>query len=318
MLAKLKIVVSDTGFELMFEMSQLRCFVAVAEHLHFGQAAQHLNMTQPPLSRQIQLLEREVGVPLLERNSRAVRLTPAGRVFLPEAQRILRLSESAMRWTQRVWRGEAGTLRIGFTAASGYGMLPDLMLKLKALMPDVDIVLREMVSAAQIEALNSGILDIGFIRPPVDTRRFAFREYLSEPLIAALPAGHRLLEKSDIALADLDEQPFIMYSPDAARYFHDILTALFDQAQIAPRIAHQVGQMHSMLALVDAGFGMALVPEVAARLRFPNVVFRPMPSITEWPAKLNLIWRPDNENPALARFVESIDGIRLDANLPIF
>ena len=109
-----------------------------------------------------------------------------------------------------------------------------------------------------------------------------------------------------------------MYSPDAARYFHDILTALFDQAQIAPRIAHQVGQMHSMLALVDAGFGMALVPEVAARLRFPNVVFRPMPSITEWPAKLNLIWRPDNENPALACFVESIDGIRLDAKPPIF
>lgn len=263
-------------------------------------------MTQPPLSRQIQLLEREVGVPLLERNSRAVRLTPAGRVFLPEARRILRLSESAMRWTRRVWHGSAGTLRIGFTAASGYGVLPDLMLRMQDMMPDVDVVLREMVSSAQIEALNSGILDIGFIRPPVDTRKFSFHEYLTEPFVAAIPSGHALSDKAQIDLGDIHDKPFVMYSPDAARYFHDILTALFDQAQIAPRIVHQVGQMHSMLALADAGFGMALVPETATRLRFPNILFRPIPAIADWPAKLNLIWRTENENPALARFLEGI------------
>lgn len=135
----------------------------------------------------------------------------------------------------------------------------------------------------------------------------AFREYLSEPLIAAIPVGNDLLLKSEVVISDIDDQPFIMYSPDAARYFLDIITALFDQSQIAPRVAHQIGQMHSMLALVDAGFGMALVPEVASRLRFPNVAFRPIPSIAQWPAKLNLIWREDNENPALKRFMDSMN-----------
>jgi DNA-binding transcriptional LysR family regulator len=293
----------------MFELSQLRCFVAVAEYLHFGQAAAHLGMTQPPLSRQIQLLEHEIGTSLFERSSRSVRITPAGRVFLPEAQRILRLSESARRWTQRVWRGEAGTLRIGFTAASGYGMLPDLMLRMRDAMPDVDVVLREMVTSAQVEALGSEVLDIGFVRPPVDLRKFAFTEYLTEPLIAAMPADDPLAAQEAVGLQDLQEKPFLMYSPDAARYFHDLLSALFARAQITPRIVHQVGQMHSMLALVDAGFGVAMVPEAAARLRFPNVVFRPMPEIADWTSKLNLIWRPENENPALARFLETcVDG----------
>jgi DNA-binding transcriptional LysR family regulator len=302
----------DTDLGLMFELSQLRCFVAVADHLHFGQAAAHLNMTQPPLSRQVQLLEREVGAPLLERNSRSVRLTPAGRVFLPEARRILRLSESAMRWTRRVWHGEAGTLRIGFTAASGYGMLADLMLRVRDAMPDVDVVLREMVTSQQVEALGSDLLDIGFVRPPVDTRKFAFREYLSERLIAAIPADDPLAGCDDIALGDLQDRPFIMYSPDAARYFHDLLTTIFAQHQIAPHIVHQVGQMHSMLALVDAGFGVALLPEAAARLRFPRVVFRPVPAIRDWSAKVSLIWRPDNENPAIARFLATCIDERSD------
>lgn len=288
----------------MFELSQLRCFVAVAEYLHFGQAATHLGMTQPPLSRQIQLLEREVGVQLLERSSRSVRLTPAGRVFLPEAQRILRLSESARRWTRRVWRGEAGTLRIGFTASSGYGMLPDLMLTLRAAMPDVDIVLREMVTSAQVEALGSGILDVGFVRPPVDRRKFASTEHVSESFVTALAATDPLAAATSIDLRDIHDRPFIFYSPDVSRYFHDLLSSTFAQAQIMPRIVQQVGQMHSMLALVDAGFGMAMLPEAAARLRFPNVVFRPMTGLATLTAKLNCIWQQENENPALARFLE--------------
>lgn len=289
----------------MFELSQLRCFVAVAETLHFGQAATQLNMTQPPLSRQVQLLEREVGATLLERNSRSVRLTPAGRVFLPEARRILRLSESAIRWTQRVWRGEGGTLRIGFTAASGYGMLPDLMMRMRDAMPEVDVVLREMVTSAQIEALASGVLDIGFVRPPVNLRQFQSREYLAEPFVAAVPADSALATKDVIGLADLDDVPFIMFSPDAARYFHDLLVAAFDRAEVLPRIVHQVGQMHSMLALVDAGFGSALVPEAATRLRFPNVEFREASLDATTVARMNLIWRADYENPALGRFLQT-------------
>jgi DNA-binding transcriptional LysR family regulator len=305
MFAKPKNVSIDTGLASMFELSQLRCFVAVAETLHFGRAAAHLNMTQPPLSRQIQLLEREVGTTLLERSSRAVRLTPAGRVFLPEARRILRLSESAIRWTQRVWRGEAGTLRIGFTAASGYGFLPDLMVHMRDTMPEVDVVLREMVTSAQVEALASGVLDVGFVRPPVDLRQFRGRDLDQEPFVVAIPAGMPLAERESIELKDLDGAPFIMFSPDAARYFHDLLMAAFDRAQVLPRIVHQVGQMHSMLALVDAGFGCALVCEAATRLRFPNVEFRPIKLDPTTVSKLSLMWRPENDNPVLSRFLET-------------
>ncbi|WBO20728.1 LysR family transcriptional regulator [Sphingomonas abietis] len=292
----------------MFEMSQLRCFVAVAEQLHFGHAAASLNMTQPPLSRQIQLLERAVGAPLLERSSRSVRLTPAGRVFLPEARRILRLSESAIRWTQRVWRGEAGTLRIGFTAASGYGMLPDLMSRMRDAMPDVDVVLREMVTSAQVEALAGGMLDVGFVRPPVDLRRFSSRTYLVEKFVLAVPAGHALDGRSSVDITTLHDQPFIMFSPDAARYFHDILTDLFDRTRIQPRVVHQVGQMHSMLGLVDAGFGVAILPEAATRLHFRHVEYRPIHADVEIDARLELIWMADNDNPALARFLDMTEA----------
>lgn len=290
----------------MFELSQLRCFVAVAEQLHFGHAAAQLNMTQPPLSRQIQLLERAVGAPLLERNSRSVKLTPAGRVFLPEARRILRLSESAVRWTQRVWRGEAGTLRIGFTAASGYGMLPDLMTRMRDLMPDVDVVLREMVTSAQVEALADGLLDVGFVRPPVNFRQFASFTYLVEKMVVAVPREGAFTARSPVEVTALHDQPFIMFSPDAARYFHDLLTELFDRARIRPKVVHQVGQMHSMLALVDAGFGMALVPEAAARLQFPRVQYLPLATEHEISTRLELIWSRDNDNPALQTFTSSL------------
>ncbi len=287
----------------MFGLHQLRCFVAVADHLHFGQAASQLNMTQPPLSRQIQLLEREIGVPLFDRTSRSVRLTPAGRVFLPEAKRILRLSESAMKWTRRVWRGEAGTLRIGFTAASGYGMLPGLIRQLRGIMPNVDLVLREMVTRLQIEALDSGVLDLGFMRPSVDLRRFAVREHATEAMVVALPAGEATTAPPALPVSDLQDRPFIMYSPDNALYFHDLVTALLDEHQVQPKVVEQVGQIHSMLALVDAGFGAALVPETAARLHFPAVAFRPLADGASPPVRLNAVWRDENDNPALARFL---------------
>lgn len=287
----------------MFEFHQLRCFVAVAEHLHFGQAAAQLNMTQPPLSRQIQLLERAVGVTLFDRTSRSVRLTPAGRVFLPEAKRILRLADSALKWTRRVWRGEAGTLRIGFTAASGYGMLPALIRRVRAIMPDIDLVLREMVTRVQIEALDSGVLDLGFMRPSAECRRFTVRDHATEAMVVALPAADAACTSAPMPLARLEGRPFIMYSPDNALYFHDLVTILLDEHRVQPLVVEQVGQIHSMLALVDAGFGAALVPETAARLHFPGVAFRPLADGASPVVQTNVVWRPGNDNPALARFL---------------
>ena len=152
----------------MFELSQLRCFVAVAEELHFGRAAERLHMTQPPLSRQVRLLEHQVGTELLERNSRSVRLTAAGRSFLPDAARILRLADEAAATARRVATGAAGALAIGFTATVGYGQLPALVSAVRAASPGVRLTLKEMVSGAQLAALDAREIDVGLLRPPVE------------------------------------------------------------------------------------------------------------------------------------------------------
>ena len=151
----------------MFELSQVRCFVAVAEELHFGRAAARLNMTQPPLSRQIQILERILGVKLLQRGNRLVKLTPAGQSFLTEARLILKLTESAALLARRVAEGKAGSVNIGFTAASSYSYVPELVAACRQQLPDVELILKEMVSGDQLKRLGAGEIDIGLLRPPI-------------------------------------------------------------------------------------------------------------------------------------------------------
>ncbi len=181
----------------MFELSQVRCFVAVAEELHFGRAAARLNMTQPPLSRQIQILERILGVTLLQRGNRLVRLTPAGQSFLTEARQILKLTESAALLARRVAEGKAGSVNIGFTAASAYSYVPELVAACRQQMPDVELILKEMVSGDQLKRLGSGEIDIGLLRPPIPRSGLQSFRVKSEPMIAAVPAGHRLAESHD-------------------------------------------------------------------------------------------------------------------------
>ena len=151
----------------MFSLNRLSCFIAVAEELHFGRAAERLHMTQPPLSRQIQQLESEVGVQLIDRTSRSVTLTAAGSAFLPEARRILDLAEGALLTVRRVPTGDLGTVVVGFTGASAHAVLPQLLDATREKLPDVKLVLREMVSAAQMESLAVGDLDLGLARPPL-------------------------------------------------------------------------------------------------------------------------------------------------------
>lgn len=288
----------------MFELSQLRCFVAAAEELHFGRAAQRLNMTQPPLSRQVQLLERILGVTLLDRTSRSVRLTPAGRAFLLEARRILRLAESAALATRRIASGDAGRIAVGFTAASGYSFLPRMIQLAKTRLPNVDLTLREMVSGEQIEALLTGRIDVGLVRPPMNRLEFDKLPVVTEPLVAALPSGDPRLDQATLTPADFDGKPFIMYAPEGAQYFHNMLVSMFDGAGVSPTYVQHMSQIHSMLALVHAGLGAAMVPEAAMRLHFDDVHFRPVATKPERPVELFMAWRRDNDNPTLAPLLE--------------
>ena len=287
----------------MFDFSQLRCFAAVAEELHFGRAAARLNMTQPPLSRQIQVLERVLDVQLLERTSRTVRLTAAGRSFLPEAQRILRLAETATHVTRQVAAGRAGVLKFGFTAASAYDFLPRLVTALRRALPDVTLALREMVSKDQIEDLLAGRIDAALVRPPVTHPDLIAVRALAEPLVVALPAGNPLALRDRLTPADLGREPLIGYAPNEARYFHDLVLGLLAEAEIQPPMVQQLTQIHSILALVRAALGIALVPAAAERLRFEGVVFRPLALPAPRPVELLLAWRRDADDPLIARLV---------------
>jgi DNA-binding transcriptional LysR family regulator len=290
----------------LIEFQQLRCFVAVAEELHFGRAAARVNMTQPPLSRHIQLLERAVGVKLLDRTSRLVELTPAGRVFLPEARRILRLVESAALTTRRTASGESGTVNMGFTAVSGYSLLPRLVGLCTARLPNVNLLLKEMVTSEQTEALLTGRIDVGLLRPPIDRPEFKKFPILTEPLAAALPFGDARLQKAVLVPSDFDKQPFIMYSLEGAKYFHDMLVRLFDAHSVSPSYVQYLSQIHSILGLVQSGLGAALVPEAATSLHFEGVHFRPIRTKTPHSVELYFVWHRDNDNPALEPLIDFV------------
>lgn len=288
----------------MFDLNQLRCFVAVAEELHFGRAAARLNMTQPPLSRQVQILERILDVALFERTSRSVRLTPAGQSFLVEARRLLKQAEGAALLARRVAAGRAGAIGIGFTATSAHSCLPDLVAACRRQLPDVTLVLREMVSGDQVEALGNGQIDAGLLRPPVVQAGTASFRVAEERLMAALPEDHPLARAPSLSLRDFAGEPFIMYAPYEARYFHDLVIELFARSGLLPDYVQHLSQIHSILALVRAGLGVSIVPEAALHLYSRGVVLRPLDLASPRSAELYIAWRQDNDNPLLPAILD--------------
>lgn len=283
----------------MIEMSQLRCFVAVAEELHFGRGAARLNMTQPPVSRHIQVLERIIGVQLFDRSNRAVRLTPAGKNFLIEARKIMRLSQDAALTARRIASGETGSVSIGFTAASGYSFLPQLVASAQTQLPNVNLVLSEQVTADQIESLTSGKIDLGLLRAKLNVNGIMRRRVLSEKLVAAVHVSDERAKGDEVRLEDFSLRPLIMYTPDNAGYFHDMLVREFERRAIEPVFTQYMSQIHSMLSLVQANLGAAIVPESAQVLKFENVAFKPLAEPFSRSAELYLVWKEDNDNPCL-------------------
>ncbi|MFF3437966.1 LysR family transcriptional regulator [Streptosporangium sp. NPDC002721] len=289
-----------------YTLEQLRGLVAVAEELHFGRAAMRLRMTQPPLSRQIQKLEASVGVQLLERDNRRVALTPAGEAFLGEARRILAIAEAAPDLAQRVHSGSRGLIRLGFTAASTFGMLGGLLDQLERKLPEVRVELSEMVTREQVAALAGGDLDLGLARPPFDSELFDSRLLHREALLLAVPAGHALtgLDRPVVA-GDLAGEPLIFHSQQKARYFYDLVVSMVPLTQ--ERVIHSVSQVLTMLWLVSAGRGVAFVPASAALLHIPDVAYVPIATHVPEPVELHLLWSRHSHNPALGRVLAVLD-----------
>lgn len=282
------------------DLRRLRYFVAVAEELHFGRAAQRLNLSQPPLSVQIRTLERDIGTPLLIRSQRRVSLTEAGRVLLDEARRLIRQADAALLHTRRAARGEIGQLAIGFVSTADYSILPPLVRRFRLTRPEVALTLRELTGDRQQALLLAGELDLGLSIAPSRMRGLTTRPVLREPLIAALPATHRLARTPRrIGARHLADEGFILFPRELAPSLYDLSIAVCQRAQFTPRLAQEAVQMQTILGLVAAGLGVALVPACMATLGRPDVRYRPLEppgAIVETAA----VWRPDNVSAALA------------------
>ncbi|VTU33143.1 Hca operon transcriptional activator [Variovorax sp. PBS-H4] len=288
----------------MIQFSQVRCFVAVAQELHFGRAAKRLHMTQPPLSRQIQQLEHALGVVLLERDRRQVRLTAAGRAFLPEADHLMRVAEAASLTAQRATSGTVGSVRLGYVPGISCTLLPPLVAALSRDFPDVDTDLRELSTHEQVDALRSDRLDLGLVRMPWARGEFDTCCLVREAFIAAVPAGHLLASRERLSIGDLHRQPMLMFHPAQGGYFYELLVRLFESEGVSPRYLQYARQAYSMIGLVSAGMGVALMPTSNAMLGLPGVVFLPIDLPTAPVAELHLIWR--KIDPVDAPAVEAI------------
>jgi DNA-binding transcriptional LysR family regulator len=295
----------------MISLDQVRGFVAVAEELHFGRAAERLNMTQPPLSRQIQRLESEIGVQLLERTPRAVQLTSAGQAFLEDARRLLRLAEAAPDSARRVADGWSGSLSIGFTASWAYRLLGDFLKHMSVSLPGVNLELTELATAQQLEGLLNGDLDLGFARPPFDAALFESMLVEHESLAVVAPLGHHLLRlRRPLTADDLAGEDFIMHSPTNAQYFYGLTAAVLAGRHVVA--AHNVSQLLTMMLLVAARRGIALVPQSAERLAIDGLAFAELADPPE--VELHAVWPRGARNPILPRVRNLLERMLEDAN----
>jgi len=289
----------------MFELKQLHSFLVLAEELHFGRAAKRLHMTQSPLSRQIQLLEHTLQWPLFKRDNRNVQLTPAGLAFRQEAKQILALAENAVTVVRHHSHGRAGRLRMGFTAGSSYRHLPRLLSFASLELTELEIVLQEMVTTQQMDALDAHQIDVGLGRQPPNAPEIEGILIARERMLLAIPMAHPLAQKTTLRLEDLRGEPMITFSPQDGFYFYALIDSIFRQNNLQPTYVQHVSQIHSILALVSAGLGVAFVPETAEALHFDGVVLRRvrMPAVF---ADLYLLWSRSNTNPATKVFIQLI------------
>jgi DNA-binding transcriptional LysR family regulator len=287
------------------ELRHLRYFAVLAEELHFGRAARRLSISQPPLSVAIRQLEESVGARLFERNSKEVRLTPAGAALLASTRLLLRQAEEAALQARDVAQGSAGRLRIGFVGAMLYRGLPQALTRFQTQHPAVRITLAELNSGEQIAELLQDRLDLGFVhtsRMPAELRHALL---MSEPFVACLPVGHRLARRRSVAIASLRNEPFVLFSRNASPDYHERILGICAGAGFNPEVRHEVRHWLSVVSLVGQGMGVALVPSALRRTALRGAVFRPL---EEEVARSDTfcVWRDGPENAVVQGFLRAV------------
>lgn len=283
-----------------FDLRHLRCFLAVAEEGHFGRAATRLAMTQPPLSVAIQQLEDTVGVRLIDRTSRGLRLTAAGEALLPQARAVLAAAAEAALTAREIGRGARGRLRIGFVGSLMFGGLPQWLQQFQEGNPGIEVALVELNSQEQLHALGRGELDAGFVlarRVPSTLQVVTVHE---APFVACLPTGHAAASASRLSLARLCDEPFVLFSRQVSPDYHARIIEACAEAGFDPKVRHELRHWLSVVALVSQGMGVAIVPEPLKRSGMAGVVFRPLTG-TKVMSTLQCVWpQGPASSPALA------------------
>jgi DNA-binding transcriptional LysR family regulator len=256
------------------ELRLVRYFVAVAEELHFGRAAQRLRMAQPGLSQQIKSLEHLLGVRLLERTSRQVRLTAAGELLLQEGRRLVAQAERVTDLVRRAGLGQLGTVAVAAIGSATYDVVPRLLREHRRRFPDVEVVLREMSTPAQVQALRGGEVDVGFLRLPADTAGLLAHTVREDRMALMLPDAHPLARKSRIRVRDLAREPLILFPAAPRPSWADTVVAACREAGFEPIVAQEAMESATVVSFVAAGVGVALVPEGLKVLARPGVAFR--------------------------------------------
>ncbi|MBD2020890.1 LysR family transcriptional regulator [Leptolyngbya sp. FACHB-36] len=283
------------------ELRHLHYFIAVAEELNFSRAADRLHMAQPPLSQQIRQLEQELGFQVFHRTKRRVQLTEAGQAFLVEARQVLQHLDQAVQTGRQASRGEVGQLAIGFVSSTAYNILPPILQSFRRQVPDVTLELRELTTREQLQALLEGKLDIGFVRPPVEEPELATAVIFREPLMVALPEFHALQKRAKVPVRSLSNEPFILFPRAIAPGLYDPIISLCLQAGFSPRVVQEAIQMQTIVSLVAAEMGVAIVPLSLRNLQRQGVIYKPLQESTPM-VEIVMIWRK-TPTPIVQRFL---------------
>lgn len=286
------------------DLRSLQCFVSVAEELNFAKAARRLNLSQPPLTKRIKLLEEQLGVVLFERTTRSVRLTAAGSVLLREARRLFEHSIAMQRAVQHVNPAGAGTLRIGFVNTAFLSVILPHLPKLTARLGAVEYTWSELTAPEQVVALRHMQLDLAFVHTPLEYPGLSGRVLLKERFVAALSTGHRLANRQSIRLHELAGETFAFFPREIAPQYHDMVLMACNRAGFAPQVQHQTRNFLALIMLPASGCGVSVVPASAARLSIPGLKLVPIES-NVLRSDLVMLWNPANTAPMLLRALEA-------------
>jgi LysR family transcriptional regulator, benzoate and cis,cis-muconate-responsive activator of ben and cat genes len=298
------------------DIRQLRYFLAVQAERNFSRAAERLNMAQPPLSRQIQQLEEEVGALLFDRNSRPMALTDAGRLFYEQAIQVTRRMDEMKEVMRAFVTANRPRFVVGFVPSVLYARLPDVVRNFRRAMPDVDLSLIEMVSIEQIAALKEGRIDIGFGRVRFDDPAIVREVLREEPMLVALPIGHRLLEGGNpIDIADLLHESLIVYPREPRPSYADQVLSLLHDHGVVPSAIQEVREMQTALGLVAAEDGVCIVPEAVRLMGRRDIAFRGLKQHAVSPIILS--HRTGDPSPMLARMIQGIVELYAEWGWPV-